>query len=207
MNDPRVDPGDLRAEGSPSEQLTLLARLALAGSTDNRFLNACWERAYAAARRFGREHHGAEDSAQEAVIVVYRLLTLEPPQLDPHTVGALLRIVVRRHVNEVARRRIVEAAALRSLPTTRRGAHDPAETEEWASRIRATIETLPHQLRLLIKLRHWDDMSTRKIAHTIRTSETSVRRLLTQAETAITLGLCQLRPRSRPRTMGKPGRP
>jgi RNA polymerase sigma factor (sigma-70 family) len=177
-----------------SSDLTNLARAALEGSTDDggAFLKACWQYAYDAAIRFGRKHHGAEDSAQEALMAVDRLLKLEPPELDPESVGALVRTVVLRHVNEVARRRLLEAKAIQEASAPRREAPDApreVETEEWARPVRAAIETLPQPLRRLIELRHWDGLSTREIAREVGSSHTSIVRLLREAEDTLRAAL------------------
>jgi RNA polymerase sigma factor (sigma-70 family) len=174
--------------GAPSD-LTLLAQAARAGSSDDldSFVKACWQDAYGAAIRFECKHHGAEDSAQEAAIVVYRLLKLKPPKLDPESVGALVRTVVLRHVQQGRTRLLLEAKAMQ-LALPRREALAAArevETEEWARRVHAAIATLAQPLRRLIELRHWDGMSTRAVAREVRMSETSIRRLLAEAEAAI----------------------
>jgi len=173
-----------------SQDLTGLARAALVGSSDDRdrFLNACRQYAFAAAIRFGRRHHGAEDSAQEAVVVVYRLLKLKPPELDPETVGALVHVVVLRHVNRAACSRRLDIKAVRELSAARREAPDVAreiETEELGHQVRAAIETLPQRLRAVIHLRHGEDLSTREIAGEVGRSQRSIIRLLREAEIAL----------------------
>jgi hypothetical protein len=112
--------------------------------------------AYAAAIRFGPKHC-ADDSAQEALIVIDRLLGLKPPEIDPEAVGALVRTVVLRHVHDVARRLLLEAKAIRDLSAPRPEAPDAAreaETEEWARFVREAVARLPPPLRRLAELRY-----------------------------------------------------
>lgn len=100
-------------ERPTAEDLTRLARAALAGSIDDRdrFLEACSQYAYDAARRLKRQHHGAEDSAQDTAMAVLRLFRAYPAELQPDTVGAFVRVVVLRSARATAERRAHEAGA------------------------------------------------------------------------------------------------
>jgi len=172
-----------RPVGLPSD-LTLLAQAALAGSADdrNRFLDACRRYAYAVAIRFKCGHHGAEDSAQDAVIVVSRLLEMKPPKLAPDSIGALVRMVVLRSVHEAARRRLCETTRPAPAPREAPAAASEAETAEWARRVKKAIARLPPQPRRLVELRYWDGMSCEQIAHEVGKARRSIARWLKQAE-------------------------
>jgi RNA polymerase sigma factor (sigma-70 family) len=174
-----------RPVGVPSD-LSLLARAALTGSNEDRdtFLKACWRYAYAAAKRLGRRHDGAEDGAQDAVLVVRALLEAKPPALAPDSIAGFVSVVVLRNVRLAARRRAREASAAGQTAPARR-APDPAlgaETAEWARRVRAAVATLQQPLRRLVELRYWDELSTREIAREVARSQRSVIRLLKDAE-------------------------
>jgi RNA polymerase sigma factor (sigma-70 family) len=169
-----------------SEDLTNLARAALAGSSADldRFISACWQYAYDAATWLKRQHQGAEDSAQDAAMAVLRLLRADPPELDPETVGAFVRVVVLRSARAAAQRRLREADAVTNVVNVRELA-DPAvavETAEWAHALRAVVDALPPPLGRLIGLRHGEDLSTREIARQLRVSHMTVARLLREAE-------------------------
>jgi len=180
-----------------AQELTNLARAALVGSSDDRgrFLDACLQYAYAAAIRFGRKHHGAEDSAQEAAIAIERLLATQPPVLMPDTIGALISVVVLRSVRAAAWRRAREANAAAQTITARHQAPDPAlevETAEWAGRVLNAVDKLPQLLHRIVHLRYWDDLSTREIARELGTSHMTIVRLLKEAEHTLRAELQEL---------------
>ena len=178
--------GPRHRDADGSDDLANLARAALVGSTDGRdgFRHACWQYAYAAAIRFGSKHHGAEDSAQDAAIVVDRLLDARPPAIKPETVAALISIVVLRSVRATAQRRIRETNVAEPTVTAHdtAGCHLEMETAERARSVLDAVDKLPQLLRRMVNLRYWDDLSSRAIARQLGTSHTSIVRLLRKAE-------------------------
>lgn len=130
-----------------SKDLTGLARAALMGSSDDhdRLLNACWQYAYDAAIRFGRKHHGAEDTAQNAAMAVCELLKGRAAALTPDTVGGFVRVHVLRSAHAAAQRRLREASAAGHADPTREEPDSAlkVETAEWAHVVRDVVDALP----------------------------------------------------------------
>jgi len=183
----RRSPGRGRASRVNSEILTQLARAAVKGSNDDRdrFVEACWHYAYDAARRAGRKHHGAEDSAQDAAMAVSNLL--ERNALKPETVGGLIGTLVLRNAYAAARQRLREAT-IEDQAVPAREAPDTAvavETAEWAQRVIDAVDALPEPLRRLVALRHWDGRSLDEIARLLGTSRRTISRQLRDAEAAL----------------------
>jgi len=174
--------------GAPSD-LTLLAQAALGGSSDDRdrFVEACWRYAYAAAIRFRRTHQGAEDSAQDAALAVSGLLDRKPPELKPESVSAFISVVVLRGAHAAAKRQLREASVAGHAAPAREAADSALEvaTTEWARRVRDAVSRLPERLRRVVELEYWGDLSTREIARELGRSQSSVMRLLREAETAL----------------------
>jgi RNA polymerase sigma factor (sigma-70 family) len=170
-----------------SQDLTGLARAALGGSSDDRdrFLKACWQYAYAVAIWFGRKHQGAEDSAQNAALAVNGLF--DTKTIKAEAVGGLIRVLVLRHVYGAAQRRLREAtvAGHQAPASEEPDSAIEVETAEWARRVLDAVDKLPQPLQRVIRLRYWDGMSTRGIALELGVPQTSIMRLLGEAEAAL----------------------
>ncbi len=129
-----------------------------------RLLEAIWPDAYRFAHAILGERQGAEDAAQEACIIVYRTIA------SLRSVAAFrmwfYRIVVRE-ASALGRRR---PASGRVPETVARIADQTAAIDVWSA-----LSVLPENLRDVVILRYFEDLSSREIASVLRIPAGTVR--------------------------------
>jgi len=144
-----------------------------------RLLEIVRERALRHATRLGRKT-GAEDTAQNVVLIVIRILRSESETLNPATIGGLIATLARRDWKDERGRRERHATADLS-PLNPSGEPDPADAagrDETRARVRDAVARLPEEDRHLFELRHWAGLSHQEIARRLGMARKSVARWL-----------------------------
>ncbi len=150
----------------PHRPLVEVVEAARGGDPDERdaLIEAVWPDAYRLAYTILRDKHAAEDAAQEACIVIYR--SVETLRRADAFRTWFYRIVVRE-AGAVKRRRGEIAEALEA--TTH------ASDRETAIDVWRALATLPENLRIVVILRHFEELSSREIASVLRIPDGTVR--------------------------------
>lgn len=129
-----------------------------------RLVEAIWPDAYRLARAILGEQQGAEDAAQEACIILYR--TIASLRSAAAFRAWFYRIVVRE-ASELKRRRARAEHATEPAPNI---ADQTASMDVWRA-----LLALPQNLRDVIVLRYFEDLSSREIASVLRIPAGTVR--------------------------------
>lgn len=151
-------------------------------------------------RMLGRAED-AEDAAQEVFLRVYRAL----PAYDagrPFSTW-LLSIAAHHCIDRIRRRRMHEVS-LDALPPWRQLAaqvvdpEDHAVADDHAGRVRALLQLLPEDYRLVVVLRYWHDFGYSEIAALTGESESAIKSRLHRARRQLAEHLAALDPAAAP---------
>lgn len=125
-------------------------------------------------------HSGAEDLAQEALLVAYRNWSRIDSYDNP---GAWVRRVAANRACSASRRRVAEAKALLRLHADRVVVPQLSDESEelWAA-----VRSLPRRQAQVIALRYWDNLSIRETAEVLELSEATVKSHLQRARQTLT---------------------
>jgi RNA polymerase sigma-70 factor, ECF subfamily len=148
----------------------LIAAAVNGGRADvERLLEAVWPDIYRLARAIAGRGPNAEDAAQDACVIVLRKITSVK---RPDAFGTWLYRIVVREALKHKRSRFTS-----TMPHDSDGyCKDPSELLDlWYA-----LGTLPEQLRTVIVLHYFEDLSSREIGAILRIPEATVRfRLMT----------------------------
>ena len=123
-----------------------------------------------------RDHHAAEDAAQETFVAAYRRLgTLR----DTSAFGSWLTTIARRRAIDMARRthRQVPLDAAGEVPA----AAGDGRLDEQSERLLAEVMRLPEGQRVATMLRHFDGHSVQEIADIMGRPVGTITKLLSRA--------------------------
>lgn len=125
-------------------------------------------------------HSGAEDLAQEALLVAYRNWSRIDGYDNP---GAWVRRVAVNRAVSTSRRRVAEAKALLRLRADQVVVPELSDENEelWAA-----VRALPRRQAQVIALRYWDNLSIRETAEVLELSEATVKSHLQRARQTLT---------------------
>ena len=128
--------------------------------------------------------HDAEDAAQEAFLKAYRALSGYDPR---RSFSTWLLSITAHHCIDRLRRKRLQQVSLDGLPPWRQlSAETPdvqraLEREDEGDRIRALLQHLPEDYRLVLVLRYWHDLGYSEIAETTGESVSAVKSRLHRA--------------------------
>lgn len=125
-------------------------------------------------------HSGAEDLAQDALLVAYRNWSRIDGYENP---GAWVRRVAVNRAVSTSRRRVAEAKALLRLRADQVVVPDLSEESE---EVWAAVRSLPRRQAQVIALRYWDNLSIRETAEVLELSEATVKSHLQRARQTLT---------------------
>lgn len=136
-----------------------------------------------ALRMLGRAED-AEDASQDVFLKAYRALTAYDPSRPFST--WLLSIAAHHCIDRIRRRRMQEVS-LDALPPWRQVAaravdpEDEAVYRDHSARVKALLQTLSEDYRLVIVLRYWHDFGYSEIAEITGESESAIKSRLHRA--------------------------
>jgi RNA polymerase sigma-70 factor (ECF subfamily) len=136
----------------------------------------------------------AKDVTQEVFVRVFR--AAPSFRADARLSTWLYRIVVNACIDELRRRRRV--VLFGDLPPAIEPAAPPAEPAELTGEVAAALQRLSPKLRLVVLLRHFDDLSYEEIAQALGCSPGTVASRLNRAHGALARQLAHLAPGRRP---------
>jgi RNA polymerase sigma-70 factor (ECF subfamily) len=132
--------------------------------------------------------HDAEDAAQEAFLKAYRALAGYDPS---RSFSTWLLSITAHHCIDRLRRKRLQQVSLDGLPPWRQLASDSVnvqrelEREDEGDRIRALLQYLPDEYRLVLVLRYWHDLGYSEIAETTGESVSAIKSRLHRARRRI----------------------
>jgi RNA polymerase sigma-70 factor (ECF subfamily) len=126
---------------------------------------ACFETHRARVYRWAYALCGRHEDALDVVQEVFLRMWRRPPELASESATvAWLRQVTSRVVIDRWRSRVARVTAQRYVDESKTPQDEPPETRELAERLRAAIEALSEQQRLVLMAKTYDRMTFRQIA-------------------------------------------
>jgi len=136
------------------------------------------DRVFSVARSFLKgDHAAAEDVTQEVFVKVFRAARTFRHEAQIST--WLHRITVNACMDELRRRKRVRLFG--RLPPRLEGRVGPDEPAELDERIQAALDRLSPKLRMVVLLRHFNDLSYDEIAHALEVTPGTVASRLNRA--------------------------
>ena len=123
------------------------------------------------------DHAAAEDVTQEVFVKVFR--AAKTFRQDARLSTWLHRITVNACMDELRRRKRV--LLFGDVPPGLEGQVGPDESEELDVRLQAALDRMSPKLRMVVLLRHFNDLSYAEIAHALKVTSGTVASRLNRA--------------------------
>lgn len=146
---------------------------------------------YAAAAQILKDHHTAQDAAQDAFVAAYRKLSM---LRSASTFGPWVLKIARRRAIDLARqrqRRAVVSLESQAEPPNER---NDGQLDEATQKLISAVMCLPKQERVVVMLRYFDGCTSRAIAEITGRSEGTIRKQLTRARERLRKRLKEMKP-------------